>query len=324
MARRIVSLLPAATEMVCALGRADDLVGITHECDYPAEIHDRPVVVRNAIPLEGLTPREIDESVAARLGRGESIYAVDEALLRSLEPDLIITQDLCQVCAPSGNEVSRVVNTLPRSPEILSFTPKSLADVYTNIEALGIATGAIEPARRLVAAGRGVTERITAITSTASHRPRVFCMEWFDPVYCSGHWIPEMVELAGGRDRLARKWADSARVSWEAVCEWAPEILVLMPCGLSLDRVAAQAANLSERDGWSRIPAVRDQRVYAVDANSYFARPGPRLVDGTELLAHLFHPELVPWLGPAGAFKRLDGAGSPKTAPSPVAATALS
>jgi iron complex transport system substrate-binding protein len=324
MARRIVSFLPAATEMVCALGLADDLVGITHECDYPAEIRDRPVVVRNAVPIEGLSPREIDESVAARLGRGESIYAVDEALLRSLEPDLIITQDLCQVCAPSGSDVTHVLSTLQPAPEILSFTPKSLADVDANIQALGMATGAIEPARRLVASGRALIEGITATTSTASARPRVFCMEWFDPVYCSGHWIAEMVELAGGRDRLARRWADSARISWDAVCEWAPEILILMPCGLSLDRVSAQAASLAERDGWSGIPAVRERRVYAVDANAYFARPGPRLVDGTALLAHLIHPELVPWRGPAGAFKSLDGAGWPEMAPSAARATALS
>jgi iron complex transport system substrate-binding protein len=305
MAERIVSFLPSATEMVCALGLDDQLMGITHECDYPPQIRDRPIVVRGALAIEHMSQQEIDTAVSERLRSGQSIYQVDESLLRDIAPDLIVTQDLCQVCAPSGNEVAQVLQALPQKPQVLWLTPKNLDEIFDNLRELGTATGRLQQAEDLIAAGRARLEKIADVTRKISVRPRVFCMEWLDPVYCSGHWVPEMVELAGGRDDLGRRGADSVRIPWQDVVRWAPEVLIVMPCGMDLEKAAAQAQQLGSYPGWSDLPAVRGDRVYAVDANSYFARPGPRVIDGTELLAHLIHPERFEWKGPPAAYRRM-------------------
>jgi iron complex transport system substrate-binding protein len=227
--------------------------------------------------------------------------------LRALAPDLILTQDLCQVCAPSGNEVSEVLNLLPKKPRILWLTPNSLEEIAGNMRELGAATGCTKEAEALVAAGRARVKKIAALTRNLSHRPRVFCMEWLDPVYCSGHWVPEMVRLAGGVDALAQEGKDSMRIYWDDVLEFAPEVLIITPCGFNLEKAVEESSKLSTFPDWSSLPAVRNGRVFAVDANSYFARPGPRVVDGTELLAHLIHPELFVWNGPPSAYQRLDG-----------------
>jgi iron complex transport system substrate-binding protein len=304
-ARRIVSFLPSATEMAYALGLGDQLVGITHECDYPPEIKGRPIVVRSVLPIERMGPREIDAAVAERLRSGLSLYEVDEGLMRAIAPDLILTQDLCQVCAPSGDEVSRLLNALPSKPQVLFQTPKCLEQVFDNLRELGVATGRLQRAEELIAASRARLEKIAAPTRMACGRPRVFCMEWLDPVYCSGHWVPEMVQIAGGRDELGRVGTDSIRISWKDVLRWAPEVLIIMPCGFGLEKTATQAQQLLTYPGWSDLPATKSNRVYAVDANSYFVRPGPRVVEGTELLAHLLHPDLFKWEGPQAAFRRL-------------------
>jgi iron complex transport system substrate-binding protein len=302
---RIVSFLPAATEMICALGLADQLVGISHECDWPPNVRNKPAVVRPALPLEGMSQREIDESVTRRLREGRSLYEIDEALLRELTPDLIVTQDLCQVCAPSGNELVEAVKSLAKTPRVLSLTPKSLGGIFENIREIGAATGRVREAEALIAKGRARLDQVARIARTSERCPRVFCMEWLDPVYCSGHWVPEMVELAGGVDSLARKGTDSVRIPWEEVRRWQPEILILMPCGYRLDQVVILAPQVFAYPGWSEIPAVQNGRVFAVDANAYFARPGPRVVEGTELLAHLIHPKLFPWTGTNEAFAQL-------------------
>ena len=299
---RIVSFLPSATEMVCALGLADHLVGITHECDYPPGIRIKPIVVRPAIALAKMKLREIDAAVSARIRSGESLYQVDEHLLHEMAPTLILTQDLCQVCAPSGNEITQVLKILRPSPRILWFTPKSLAGIEENLRELGLATGRLKEAEAVIASGRSRLERMAALTRGLSRRPRVFCMEWVDPVYCSGHWVPEMVKIAGGVDGLSREGADSVRVTWQEVLYWAPEVLIVNPCGFNLANSLEQALQLSNRHGWTELPAVRQNQVYAVDANSYFARPGPRIVDGVELLAHLIHPQVFGWSGPQNAF----------------------
>lgn len=303
--QRIVSFLPSATEMICALGLEDRLAGITHECDYPASVRRKPVVVRSAVAVETMTQAEIDKAVTERLRNGLSVYQVDEKVLREIGPDLILTQDLCQVCAPSGNEVTQALNLLPRKPEILWLTPKSLQQIDDNLREIGEATGCLRKAEELIAAGRARLEKIRAITDTILSRPRVFCMEWIDPVYCSGHWVPEMVRIAGGVDELSRQGTDSIRVAWDDVLRWAPEVLLIMPCGCHLSKVMELAPSLSNLPGWADLPAVRAGRVYAVDANSYFARPGPRVIDGTELLAHLIHPELFAWSGAEGAYRKL-------------------
>jgi iron complex transport system substrate-binding protein len=302
---RIVSFLPSATEMACSLGLTEQLVGITHECDFPPEVRSKTVVVRNALPIESMSQPEIDVAVAQRMRDGLSLYQVDEKLLRELAPDLILTQNLCQVCAPSGNEVAQVLKVLPQQPAILWLTPKTLTDIFDNLRELGAATGRVKEAEQLLMRGRARLEKIAAVTRELAKRPRVFCMEWLDPVYCSGHWMPEMVAIAGGIDGLGQAGTDSVRIPWDDVLEWAPEVLIITPCGFNLDKVIEQTTPLPDYRGWSELPAVRNGRVYAVDANSYFARPSLRVIDGTELLAHLVHPDLFAWHGPATAFERI-------------------
>lgn len=289
--------------MICALGCVDRLAGITHECDYPEAVKTKPVVVRGALRLEGLTLREIDEAVSQRLRQGENLYEVDEKLMRSLQPDLIVTQNLCQVCAPSGNEVTQLIQSLSPKPEILWFSPKSFHEILQNIRDLGEAAGVGQEAEALIGAGKSRVEKIARMTRRLPYRPRVFCMEWIDPVYCCGHWMPEMVELAGGVDSLGRKGGYSVRVPWEDVVQYSPEVLIIAPCGFHLTKVMELTAQLFSYPGWADLPAVKQGRVYAVDANAYFARPGPRVIDGVELLAHLIHPGLVEWNGSPNAFK---------------------
>lgn len=305
--RRIVSFLPSATEMAFALGLGDQICGVSHECDYPPEARTKPVLVRNALPIEQMSQREIDVAVTERLRQGLSLYTIDEARLRDIAPDLIVTQNLCEVCAPAGNEISEALKLLPTKPDILWLTPRSIEQIFDNLIELAEATGREVQAETLIAKARCRLQRVKTISATAKHRPRVFCMEWMDPVYCSGHWVPEMVDLAGGVDALGRLGTDSVRISWQDVLDWAPEVLVVMPCGFNLDQAAGLARQLPELPGWRSLPAVRDRRVYVVDANAYFARPGPRVVDGTELLAHLIHPELFDWCDRPPAFRGLDG-----------------
>ncbi|HTG87164.1 MAG TPA: ABC transporter substrate-binding protein, partial [Pyrinomonadaceae bacterium] len=225
---RIVSFLPSATEIACALGLSESLIGITHECDYPPEVKSKPVVVRNVLPIERMSQGEIDRAVAERMREGLSLYQIDEALLRELAPDLILTQDLCQVCAPSGNEVSQVLRSLPKTPQVLWMTPRSLHEIFDNVRDLGIATGRTTEAENLIDDCNVRLERLSNRMSAATTRPRVFCMEWLDPVYASGHWVPELVKIAGGVDELGNERGESVRVSWDVIAAWAPEVLAIM------------------------------------------------------------------------------------------------
>jgi iron complex transport system substrate-binding protein len=303
-AERIISFLPSATEMVYALGLGDRLMGVSHECDYPPEARAKPFVVSPILPLERMSQREIDEAVSERLRNGQSLYQVNETLVQTIAPDLILTQDLCQVCAPSGNEVAKLLQRLAAKPQILWLTAKSLEEIFDNIGEVGAATGKVEQAQALVARAKDRLAEIAAKTAGLV-RPRVFCMEWIDPVYCSGHWVPEMVRIAGGEDRLGRAGTDSVRVSWDRVRDWAPEILIVMPCGFNCQKAVELAQGLAALPGWFDLPAVRQARVYAVDASSYFARPGPRVVQGTELLAHLLHIDHFAWDGPQDVFRTI-------------------
>ena len=201
------------------------------------------------------------------------------------------------------NEITQLLHGLPSNPQVLWMTPKCIEQTFENVRELGEATDRSRNAEELITLSLARLESIRSTTQSISHRPRVFCMEWLDPIYCSGHWVPEMVEIAGGTDELGRPGADSVRISWESVLEWAPEILILMPCGFNLKKTLAQSSQLFAYPGWSNLPAAKDNRIYAVDASSYFARPGPRVVEGTELLAHLLHPDMFPWKGRTAAFR---------------------
>jgi iron complex transport system substrate-binding protein len=305
---RIVSFLPSATEVACALGLADSIVGITHECDYPPEIKSKPIVVRAVLPLERMSQSEIDRAVAERIRNGQSLYEIDEELLRELAPDLILTQNLCQVCAPSGNEVSQVIKALPKAPQVLWLTPQSLKEIFDNVLELGTATGRNREAEALVNGCESRLKHLANRTEAVSYRPRVFCMEWLDPVYASGHWVPELVKIAGGIDELGSERGESVRVSWDEVAAWAPEVLLIMPCGFNLQQTMKQVWNVFgyQSSRFFDLPAVRNNRVYAVDANSYFARPGPRVVEGAELLAQLIHPQLFDSTPGSNDFQAVD------------------
>jgi len=272
---RIVSLLPAATEIVFALGAGNELVGRSHECDYPATVRDRPVVSRPALALDGLTQAEIDAAVAERMRSGDSLYVVDEALLDALAPDVILTQDLCQVCAPSGNELVRALRALPRQPDVLYLTPRTLAEIDENIVAVGRAIGRVGEAEALVARNHERLERVRSKTRALPRRTRMTFLEWVDPPFCAGHWVPEMIEIAGGEDPLGRPGADSVRISWDDVRASAPEVVIVAPCGYGLAEATRLAAG---------VPAIPEARVVPVDANAFFARPGPRYAEGVEVL----------------------------------------
>jgi iron complex transport system substrate-binding protein len=297
---RIVSFLPSATEIAFSLGLGDSVVGVSHECDYPPEARTRPTVVHCAIPLDDLSPSQIDRAVSTQLRVGGSIYTVDTELLRALEPDVILAQDLCEVCAPSGNETERALAALDREPRVLTLAPCSLAEIHDNLRELAAVAGCLSLAQTLVNEHNERLRRLRAELQGVESR-RVFFLEWIDPMFCGGHWVPEMIEHAGGVDALGRRGGDSVRVSWADVAAWAPEVLVIAPCGAHLDSAAQQARVLLQDSRWSSLPAVRSGEVFAVDASSYFARPGPRVFDGIEVLAHLFHPDRVPERVPDGA-----------------------
>ena len=282
---RIVSFLPAGTEIAHALGVGDLLVGRSHECDYPPEVKALPVVSKPALSLDGLSQDEIDAAVADRLRSGESLYEVDEVLLRDLAPDVIITQDLCQVCAPSGNELTRALKELPSKPEVLWLTPQNLREIEENIIAVGVAANRRDVAQQLIDQNR---RRMSVVAESVAGLPRrrVVFLEWTEPLFCAGHWVPQMIDMAGGIDKLGKPGADSERMTWDQVREQKPEMIIVAPCGYGL----TQAVELART-----IPKVEDAAVYAVDANAYFARPGPRVAEGIELLAHLFHPSKCDW-----------------------------
>jgi iron complex transport system substrate-binding protein len=286
---RICSFLPSSTEIVYALGLEDSLAGVTFECDYPAEARQKPVVVHTKLP-HGLSPEEIDRQVNEFAARGESLYRLDLEKLQEIQPDLIITQDLCHVCAASPHDLGAVLPNLPKPPRVLSLQPHCLDDVWQDIVKVGQATGRELEAIRLVAELKGRITRVRTLAAQSSlRRPRVLCLEWVNPPFIAGHWVPEMVALAGGEDVLGKAGVPSYRATWEQVNASQPEIILFMPCGYA----AAQACNEVEAfrfpEGWRDLPAVRDGRVYAVDATSYFSRPGPRLAEGLEILLSVIH-----------------------------------
>jgi iron complex transport system substrate-binding protein len=283
---RIASLVPSATEMLFALGLGEQVVGVTHECDFPPEASFRRRLTRSVIP-EGLSAREIDAAVRERTGEGRHLYELDEGALSELEVDLIVTQAVCEVCAVSYDDVVAVAGRLPTRPAVISLDPDHLTEVLADVSRLGEAAGAAEQATEL----RGRLEsRLAAVGEAVagSARPRVLALEWLDPPFIGGHWVPEMIEIAGGEDALGVAGTKSRTAGWDELAASGAEAVVAMPCGWDSRQAVAEAqAHAGE------LAALEARRVWAVDAASSFSRPGPRLVDGTELLAHLLHPGRV-------------------------------
>jgi iron complex transport system substrate-binding protein len=282
---RIASLVPSATEILFALGLGDQVVAVTHECDHPDAAARLPRLTASVIP-DGVPPAEIDARVREVTARGEALYTLDEQALSRLEPDLIVTQALCAVCAVSFDDVRSVADRLPSRPDVISLDPESLPEVLSDIGRVAEAAGRPELAAPL----RGVLEaridRVRDAVAGAAERPRVAALEWLDPPFAGGHWVPEMVAIAGGVDPVGRPGVRSRTVGWDELAAAEPDVAVVMPCGLHADEAAEQA--LAHR---SRLESIGAGRVAAVDAASSFSRPGPRLVDGIELLAHLLHPD---------------------------------
>jgi iron complex transport system substrate-binding protein len=282
---RICSFLPSATEILFALDLGDAVAGVTFECDYPAEAIGKQIVV-DTILKHGLSQAEIDREVAEHASRGESLYRVDVERLEAIKPDLMVTQELCDVCAVSSSHLVKALFTLSSRPEVLTLTPHTLEDVFTDIERVGAATDRVAQAAELV---RSLRRRVAAVQASGKpHHPRVACLEWLDPPFSAGHWMPEMVALAGGVDPLGKSGEYSERISWQQVLDADPEVVLVMPCGYDLAQSAAEFRKLELPSGWADVSAVRNGRVFAVNATACFSRPGPRLVDGLETMRALF------------------------------------
>ncbi len=304
---RIVSLVPAATEMCFALGLGGDVVGVSPECDFPPAAKELPRISHALLDYEDKDSAKTSQMVGETLAAGRALYKVDEKALRAASPDVIVTQGLCEVCAPMAIDVRAVASRLAKRPRIVSLDPHSLRDVLDDVERVGKACGASGAASSLLGDLRERIERVAFLTSHLQEQPSCVCLEWFDPLFLAGHWVPEMVDLAGGRDALAKPGEKSPRVEPKSVAMSAPDVVVLMPCGFHLDRTIQEAKALASLPWWPDLPAVRRGRVWAVDGSSYFNRPGPRLVTGLEILAHILHPDTfkgappakdaVPWVG---------------------------
>jgi iron complex transport system substrate-binding protein len=288
---RILSFQPTSTEMAYALGAGRSIVGVSHECTYPPAARKKPVVSTSVIDPERMTSGEIDRAVAASAREGTSLYRIDRDLVQRLKPDLLLTQSLCEVCATSPSDLREVLQLVRPKPQVLALHAHDFEGMFADLRELGEALG--RDARPLETKLRRRMDRVLKRTRKLPKR-RVFCMEWMDPVFASGHWVPEMVEMAGGEDVLARKGTESRRIEWQALVDAAPEKLILMPCGLSRERTLRELPALRGRAGWETLPAVRSGEVYVADGPSYFNGAGPRLIDGLEILAEILHPELFP------------------------------
>ena len=284
---RIVSLVPHATELLFSLGLGDQVVGVTHECDYPEEALDRQPVTRNVL-RDGLSPSEIDRAVRARTEQGESIYELDEEIVRELEPDLIVTQALCHVCAVSVDEVRALALALPGPPRVISLDPKTYGETLGDVRTIAQATGARDAALDLIARTARRAD-VVRLAVRGAPRPRVAALEWLDPVFVGGHWVPQLVDMAGGEDVVGHPGEPSREASWEEVARAQPEVVVVMPCGYDAARALVEAEEHA-----APLRELGADAVYAVNASAYFSRPGPRLVEGLELMAHILHPDRVP------------------------------
>lgn len=283
---RIASLVPSATEMLFALGLGDDVVAVTHECDYPPAAKSLPHLTRTVL-AEGLVASEIDRAVKATVGEGLALYELDEARLAELEPDLIVTQAVCDVCAVSFEDVVAVAGRLPGRPDVLQQDPSTLGEMLEDVIRLGAATGLTAEAHELRGELEGRLAAVRAVVSGAT-RPRAIALEWLDPPYVGGHWVPEMISIGGGEDVAGPPGLRSPEVRWGELAGLGADVVVAMPCGMYAGDAERQAL-----EHWERVASLGAARVFAVDAASTFSRPGPRLVDGVELLAHILHPDLA-------------------------------
>jgi iron complex transport system substrate-binding protein len=287
---RICSLLPSATEVIALLGLNEELVGISHECDYPPSVRNVPIMVEPMIPPHGLASADIDRQVHQLVASGQRLYRLNDHLLRQARPDLVLSQDLCHVCAITPDQLYYALRSLPHQPTVLTLNPGTVHDVIDDVVRIGDAAGRSAEGHRLAAHLRDRIDAVRTRVRGISHRPRVACIEWLSPLYAAGHWVPEMVQLAGGQDVLAQPGSPSRVVTWGEVLAATPEVLIVMPCGFSVERTQTELFQLMQQPGQWPLSSDLMQHTFLVDASSYFSRPGPRLIDGIELLAAILHP----------------------------------
>ena len=289
---KIVSLLPSATEIVCALGLEKNLVGITHECDYPSTVMDKPPLTASRISHETMSSAEIDHAVRSNLDGHGSIYDLNEQLLAELKPDLIVTQELCEVCAVSYKTVQKAAKMYVADATVVSLEPNTIADIFDNIKTVGELAGVAEKGIQVVADLQNRLDKVRSKTENLENRPGVFMLEWLEPPFAPGHWVSEQVEIAGGVALMGEAGKKSVTTDYEKIFDEQPEIIVLIPCGYYTHDIVRQLGQTTFPSNWRDLPAVKNNRIWAMDASAYFSRPAPRVVDGAEILAKIFHPEI--------------------------------
>ncbi len=303
-AMRIVSFLPSATETLYQLGAASQIVGVTHECKFPPAARKKPRVIRPSFDPGSMTGREIDSKIVELMRSGRDIYIVDDETLKRANPDLIVAQGLCEVCSPFTKEISRAVNVLGGRPDVLVLDPHDLDDILVSVMDVAERIGKVKQGRKLVAL---LQKRIDAVRGMkVKSRPKVLCIEWLDPLFTAGHWVPQMVEYAGGINGISSAGEPSRRMEIDEVVQFDPDIILLMPCGFGVKRTLEELPPLAANEKWKSLRAVKSGKVYVVDANAYFSKPGPRTVTGLEIMAKILHPEASRRIRvPKGSYKKL-------------------
>ena len=305
MSNRIVSFLPSATEILYELGVGDQVLAVTHECNYPKEASSKPRVIKSSFDPDKMTSHEIDNKVVELVHAQKDIYILDESVLKKANPDLIVAQGICEVCSPYTREINRAVEILDGKPQVLILDPKNLDDILENVIEIGNKVNKTREAQDFVAK---LQERILDIKEIPKiARPKILCIEWLDPLFTAGHWIPQMVEIAGGINGISITGEKSRRMDIEEIIKFDPDIIVLMPCGFDINRTILEYEKLSENEKWKSLKAVKQGQVYAVNANEYFSKPGPRTVTGLEILAKILHPDTFKGLSiPQNSVQRID------------------
>lgn len=303
---RIVSFLPSATETLYELGAGSQVVGVTHECNYPSQARKKPRVIRSSFDPGQMTGRDIDSKIVELMRTGKDIYILDENTLKRVSPDLIVAQGLCEVCSPFTKEINRAVSLLGGRPDLLVLDPHDLDDILVSIMDVAEKIGKVREGRKLVASLQKRIDRVRSIMKL-KRRPKVLCVEWIDPLFTAGHWVPQMVEYAGGINGLSSAGEPSRRMDIDEAVQLDPDAIVLMPCGLDIDQTLQELPTLTGNEKWKSLQAVKNGNVYAVNANAYFSKPGPRIIVGLEIIAKILHPETSGPIGvPKGSYKKIN------------------
>jgi len=275
---RICSFLPSATEILYELDLGDSVVGVTHECDFPTDAANKTIVVRSAFDASKLSSEEIDNMIVQCVREGKDVYVVDDSALRKASPDLIVAQGLCEVCSPHMKELDRAMNILDSKPKVVVLDPHDLDEVLVSIEQVAKTVGKEKKGEEVVQKLQNRINHVRSVTNNAKDRPKVLCIEWLDPIFTAGHWVPQMVEVAHGTNGVSKRGEPSRRMEWKEALEFAPDIIVLMPCGFDIERTMKELWRIEKHEEWQELPAVKNKLVYATEAGSYFSRPGPRTV----------------------------------------------